>query len=200
MVAVIWRCSINFYRLHILYTRRSKNAFRALSRLELRIYRVSLKSCWPAHSSPAERRLDIQYRGLGIGTVERFDASQIISFYVVPKSTAISLDGQRWCILHVLEQYIENISDLVDKFVEVVIERSIISCDDRQFGIIFEKHKAGKMHDLELVQRYPDGIFLRRRRLDFVDTRVEGLEVFRERMVMIKVNGLCTGLREDALD
>src|SRR5579871_1171907 len=123
--------------------------------------------------------LDIQYGSLGIGAIKRFNSSQIVGFDILPESAAILLNRQGWSIFHMLEQYVENVPDLVDELVEVVIERSVISSDDSQFGVIFEKYKTCKMHDLELVEGYPDRILFRRGRLDLVDTGTEGFEVLR---------------------
>ena len=130
-------------------------------------------------SGLTQRSLYIQHGCLWVGAVERRNAAQIVSFYVVPESAAIALHGQGRRVLHVLEKHVEHVAYLVDELIEIIVERAIVRRNYRQLGIIFEEYETREMYDLELIQCHPDGIFFWRRRLDFFYSLIEDVEIFR---------------------
>ena len=100
-----------------------------------------------------QRRADVEHRGCRIGAVERFYRAEIIGLHIFTEGVAVALNRERRRIFHVLEQSVEYVADLVDEFVQIVIKGSVIGRDDCQFGIVFEKHKAGEMNNPEPVER-----------------------------------------------
>ena len=87
-------------------------------------------------SNLSKRCLNIQHRRPRVGAVKWFNPAEIVGFDIFPELAAVALNRKRRCAFHVLEKHVENIADLVDEFVEIIIERSVIGGDDRKLGVV----------------------------------------------------------------